>query len=370
HETRQLSAAKQAEATTRIRKIVLNQGDDARALANLVQLTRNLPTLTTSQLYLDLADDYLRLGKYNQAANVLQQHITQYPDQPLSAAALVTLMRLYSSSEVSHTQQSSAGTSDTHQSFLKYANFFGDQTVHKNSALADDPALTFQRSVSTRLTGRAKAAQGRLTQLRHQTDAGIWRTRARAEHWLFGNRQEAPPLSVLVCRHTADRPHLDGALTDSLWLQDAPVQFAYDEEFLYLAVQYDKVAGQLYQADSRPRTYDADLSKHDHVQFRFDLDRDYATSFDLAVDSRGWTTDRCWLDASWNPKWFVATGGDETQWTVEAAIPRTELQGNSRQQAGDAWAICWRRVLPDAVVPAPPAEAGAPGEAFQLLVFE
>ena len=324
----------QAEAIARIRKIVLNQGEDARALANLVQLTRQLPALATSQLYLDLANDYLRVGKYNQAANVLQQHIRQYPDQPSSAVALAKLMHLYSSSEVSHTQQANSASADTHQAFLKYANFFGDQTVQQHPALADHPALTFQRSVATRLTGRAKAAQGRLTQLKRKTDAGIWYLRARAEHWLYGDRSEEPPLPVLICRHTDQRPHLDGELTDALWAQNQPVQFAYDDEFFYLAVFSAKVAEQRYEADLRTRTYDADLSKHDHVQLCVDLDRDYTTSFELAVDHRGWTNDRCWLDASWNPKWFVATGSDETHWIVEAAIRRRERLGQSPGTVG------------------------------------
>ena len=30
--------------------------------------------------------------------------------------------------------------------------------------------------------------------------------------------------------------------------------------------------------------------------------------FELLIDSRGWTADRCWGDAAWNPEWFVAAG--------------------------------------------------------------
>ena len=64
---------------------------------------------------------------------------------------------------------------------------------------------------------------------------------------------------------------------------------------------------------------------HDRVAVRLDVDRDYTTAFELAVDHRGWTHDACWNDATWNPTWFVAAAADESTWTVEAAIPLAEL---------------------------------------------
>ncbi len=371
HQTPLPPSSADAQATERIRKIVLNQGDNARALANLVQLTRELPAPTTSQLYSDLANEYLQQGKYNQAANLLQQLLNQHPDQPIAADALVTLVRLYSSSEVHHTQQASPASTGGHRGFLKYALYTADHSLPKkpglpkNSALPKNPALTFQRAVATRLGGDAKAAQGRLSRLKHSAKAGPWRARALAEPWLQSKRDDESPMPVVVCRQADERPHLDGVLDDSLWQDDKPVQWAYDDQFLYLAIATPKDAGQNYEADPRPRTYDADLTGHDQLRLRLDVDRDYATCFELAVDHRGQTNDRCWLDASWNPKWFVAAGGDDAHWTIEAAIP-WEALSHSPPQAGAAWAVAWDRVLPPvAEAPSPGAETG-----FSLLLFE
>ncbi len=355
----------ETQAIERIRKIVLSQGDDARALANLVQLTRELPAPTTSQIYYDLAKEYLQQGKVNQAANILQQLLNQHPDQPIAADALVTLVRLYSSSEVTHTQQANSASDGGHQGFLKYALYTADHTLPQNPTLRSHPALTFQRAVATRLSGNLKLAQGQLTSLKHNTQAGQWRNRALAEPWLQSKREDASPMPTVVCRSTDQRPHLDGVLDDSLWQADEPVQFSYDDKFLYLAISTPKAAGQNYEADTLPRSYDADLTGHDHLRLRLDLDRDYATCFELAVDHRGQTNDRCWYDASWNPKWFVASGGDDSHWTVEAAIPWEELV-EVPPTAGQAWAVAWDRVG------GPGAEAPSPGVGvdFSLLLFE
>ena len=147
-----------------------------------------------------------------------------------------------------------------------------------------------------------------------------------------------------------------------------PAQFAYDNEFLYLAFANAKADSVVYVGDPQPRTYDADLSQHDHLRIRLDLDRDYATYYELAVDHRGWTADRCWLDASWNLKWFVAAGGDDAHWTVEAAIPWKSLTTNP-PTSGDAWAIAWERVLPKSAT-SPAAETPPSVVNFHLLLFQ
>ena len=64
--------------------------------------------------------------------------------------------------------------------------------------------------------------------------------------------------------------------------------------------------GNRIRVERSPRQRDADLSAHDRVTLRLDVDRDYTTAFELVVDHRGWTHDACWNDATWNPKWFVA----------------------------------------------------------------
>ncbi len=356
----------ETQALDRIRKIVLNQGDDSRALANLVQLSRDLPGATASQLYFDLAHDYLRGAKYNQAASVLQQLMNQHPNQPITAEATLTLSQLYTSSEVHHTQPRKSTSTVEHalQSFSKYAQYTTNSAVQQNAELNNHTALTFQRAVAARHSGSSKAALGRLTKLKHAAEAEPWRSRARAEQWLATNREDEPPLPIVACRSAAERPHLDGVLDESLWQADHPVQLAHDEEFLYLAVTYPKVEGLSYQPDPRPRTHDADLSAFDHVRLRLDADRDYATCYEFAVDSRGWTAERCWHDKRWNPQWFVAANTTDTHWSLEAAIPQTHLTASPLQRSGATWAIAWQRIVPGYEVEQSSADD------FQLLIFE
>jgi hypothetical protein len=122
-------------------------------------------------------------------------------------------------------------------------------------------------------------------------------------------------------------------------------------------------------ADPRPR--DADLSQHDRLELLVDLDRDYATYYHLAVDDRGWTADSCWGDNTWNPQWFVATACDERAWTIEAAIPLTELTGTP-PSPGVTWAINVQRTVPGVGFQAwsLPASTAIQSEGFGYLLFE
>jgi hypothetical protein len=153
---------------------------------------------------------------------------------------------------------------------------------------------------------------------------------------------------------------------------------AYDEQHLYLAVVSPRTTDSDDPADDRPRPHDGDLSRHDRVMLVLDADRDFATGWELTVDSRGWTGDRCWGDAAWNPQWFVAAGSPaddrasrDTAWSVEAAIPWRELAIRA-PRAGEAWACAAEREAPE--VPRQswlgPADKPRGPEHFGLLVFE
>jgi hypothetical protein len=122
-----------------------------------------------------------------------------------------------------------------------------------------------------------------------------------------------------------------------------------------------------------PRPRDGDVERHDHVRLVIDVDRDYASWFELLVDSRGWTADRCWGDAAWNPPWYVARGESAhgAGWTIEAAVPIVELAAET-PAAGAVWACSVRRVTPTANgQQSTTDEADGPGpEAYSLLQFE
>src|SRR6185503_19280261 len=123
------------------------------------------------------------------------------------------------------------------------------------------------------------------------------------------------------------------------------VRITRDSEFLYVAIRCLKAPNVDYKPDDSPRPRDADLSRHDRVSLRFDIDRDYTTSFDLTVDSRGLTHDACWGDPTWNPTWYVAAANDENSWTIEAAIPIAVLS-EKPPAPRDVWALAIRRTIP------------------------
>ena len=356
----------------RIRQIVLHQGEDPRALANLIQLSRDLNPTSAATLYLDLADHYLEQALYNQAGNLLHQLVNQYPTEDVAAKGLLKLVQLYSSSEVNHVQRAKTSSIDDQQSFCKYALHVANESLLKNPQFKSNPALLFQRAVAARGTGRAQLAKGLLTQLKHSPEAQQWRNYSRVEQWLIDGRKDEAPLPVVACRPTKQRPHLDGELNEPMWQVESGIQLTYDDQFLYLAARYPKQANITYQPNNSPRTHDADLTAHDHVRIRLDLDRDYATCYELAIDHRGQTTDRCWRDTSWNPQWFVAAAEDSTHWAVEAAIAWDQLTVDS-PQAGYAWVISIERVLPgvqETSVNSVPAATGSAVGNFSLLIFE
>ena len=103
---------------------------------------------------------------------------------------------------------------------------------------------------------------------------------------------------------------------------------------------------------------------------RFDVDRDYQTSFELVVGDRGWTSDACWGDASWNPDWFVAATSDDTSWTVEAAIPLAELTSQP-PTAKHVWGLSVRRIIPRVGYETwTGAAASDSPDQFGLLIFD
>ena len=130
---------------------------------------------------------------------------------------------------------------------------------------------------------------------------------------------------------------------DSRW--GAVAMLAYDDEFLYIGVSCSRAESFRYDSSDRPRPRDSDLSDHDRVELLLDVDRDFATYYRLTIDHRGWTGESCWHDATWNPTWFVATGGDDETWTAEAAIPLSQLAGQM-PEAGTSWAVGVQRIVP------------------------
>ncbi len=171
-----------------------------------------------------------------------------------------------------------------------------------------------------------------------------------------------PALPVHLIPEASERPVLDGVLGDACWAtapeilltegsggaagaEDSLLMFSWDADFVYLAGRLPSVEGNGPLKEAFDRSHDeADLTQ-DHIEFAFDVDRDYSTAWHYTIDSSGRTADRCWKLTRWNPEWFVATHRNETGWQFEAAISVEDLQ-DEPLRAGTLWAINMRRRVP------------------------
>jgi len=418
----------QAGEVAMIRQLARQRGGQPAALAQIIQLSREFEDADAAEIIDELAAAHFRAGNLNLAAESRTFLTERFPSQPIGRRAALWLVRLYASSEVAHAHRAeSQGAKDLRRQLVPevaaamktapgtidpqskaaapqlptqddplatYALHLATQSMSRDAALADDPALAFQRAAAARRAGQDQLSQAFLSPLRHRRADDPWGQCARAEEWLQESQQDAPPKPTIPFTAAAQPPHLDGVLNDPCWqtkqasraeLVEAPgpqsssptqpnIHWAHDATHLYLAIQCQKAAGVDYPHDNRPRPRDGNVESHDHVRLLLDLDRDYASWFELVVDSRGWTADACWGDPAWNPAWYVARGEstDGAAWIIEAAIPLVELT-TTPPTAGAAWACTVQR-LPPTIGQTEPTGSTAhpePGPAeFSLLLFQ
>jgi hypothetical protein len=394
-----------------VRQLARQRGGQPAALAQIIQLARGFDDSDAARAIDELASAHARAGQLELAAEARQALVERFPGESAAYDALLWLVRIYSSGEVAHWRRdpsaalanikrqlspkmaaglkeaavdAESGTQGTtpavkQDALALYALHLGSQAVARQAALADDPALCFARSVAARKAGQEQTTAALLSPLKRRRAADPWGDCARAEAWLLEGKHDATPKRTVSCVAATARPHLDGVLDEAFWqrtatevpsspneVDAAAVRFAYDGEFFYLAIECRKAPDVQYPQDDRPRPHDGDVEAHDHVRLRLDVDRDFASCYELLVDSRGWTADRCWGDAAWNPQWFVAASetANGRAWIIEATIAWSELTSDA-PKSGQAWACAIDRRLP-----APrDAESQAP-ESFALLLFE
>ncbi len=262
---------------------------------------------------------------------------------------------------------------------------FGKRLARLGSVHFTDPSIQFCLQASRRQLGEFGEVQKWFTKFKEHFPRGPWADAAAAELWLTQGGP-TPPKILGVCRFTEQKPFLDGVLDDPCWqgvkplvpvnavgdtVKEYPTEalFAYDQEFLYLALRCKHPVGKKVDPVQR-RQRDADLRPFDRVSILLDLDRDYATYFHLQVDQRGCVREDCWGDPGWNPRWFVAVKSTGDGWTVEAALPLGELTGNRLTQA-TAWACNIVRILPGRGVQgwSLPADVEPRPEGLGLLLF-
>jgi hypothetical protein len=378
-----------AQRRHHLRELLKRTEGNAAWVGQVMNLTEGLSAAAGGELLYQLAEGYRAAGRLDLAADTYYLLARRWPDHPLSDRAVVWLVQFYASGEAAcrlagprpeDVRQTTTTSPDENESVehvggtsvldparpavglsrddrLRRAVQLGEYLEAARPELFTEPAVRFPIVAAQRQLGFANPASRYFLTLRQLPADDLWRRSAETEEWL-ANPKELPPTKLFgACRTVDKRPHLDGKLDEPFWeaadglkLKDTQnalgtARLAYDQQFLYLALECPKATGLDYTTDDQSRSRDADLSQNDRVTMRFDIDRDYTTHFELVVDHRGWTHDACWGDASWNPTWYVASASDDVSWTVEAAIPLANLTSDP-PATRHVWAVSIRRDIP------------------------
>ncbi len=417
----------------------IDRGDPSSAtwLSQIDSLTQGLSNQHVAELLWQLGQRYQRAGSGQSAAEAMELLVQRYSQEPLADAAAIWLVQYYASSEIAwrnrkeskYAVQLVSATSQredpagpnvpTTDEAGAPLEIIDRSQVSSLAGYAHTQAASPEMSPAHR-AGRAIAAGKSIERqrpllfargevqfplfaaARHAMTTGAkptlptirerhWVSAAAAEQWLVDSKGDSPR-PVLAVVTALEKPTLDGRLDEPLWEVAKPVTLsgvavdgeelpaaavlARDAEFLYVAVTCKKVAGIDYAKDNSTRPHDTDLAARDHVRLCLDVDRDYATWWELAFDHRGFPSASiggaaCGSDPTWNPQWFLAAGGDDEWWTVEAAIPLTEL-GPQPPEVRDVWAAQLQRFVPKLGVSSfsQPAAVAPRPEGFGLMVFE
>ncbi len=399
----------------------------ARLIAQIGDLTTGLDESSAGDLLFQLGQHYHAVGQREIAAEAFDALVNKYPTHALAPAALAWQLNYWSSSEVAwqQKQKNRAGGAQTvtqvanteltpplgqvlpasgnttelllrrQQATLQSTPGEPDRTERAlaaarrieqfSPALFVEPSVQFPLSVVWRQRGVPKSAEKFYLNFSRSRPHDTWWSCAAGEQWLNDPKSE-PPKPVWRALRSGAKPRLDGRIDEPIWQGDgielrsvqrddsswpAKMWLAYDEAFLYVAVSCRRPAGAVAPPTKQPRPRDPDLSAQDRVELLLDLDRDWSTYYRLAIDQRGWATDDCWGDKSWNPQWFVAVDRDEESWTAEAAIPLDELTSEP-PKSRHAWAIGIQRINPGVGFQSwtqPASTTGAP-EGFGYLIFD
>lgn len=264
--------------------------------------------------------------------------------------------------------------------------------------LADQPQVQFPLAAMLRQRGSSDLSSAIYRRFEQSIAATPWRRVARRELWLQQPIGEQPE-EWFRSQFTPTKPHLDGDLSDGCWqnakhleLQEADADsqlqveralaenesdldssskspapkkssvvvtngtdvvpanafamVSHDDRYFYFAASLPRHPDASKAEPVRDgRTHDADLANFDRVRLQIDVDRDYSISDLFEIDQRGYTRESCGGDQRWNPKWYVVTDSNADCWTIEAAIPLSELAPPELRR-GATWTIGIVRTLP------------------------
>jgi len=394
-------------------------GSPEQLLAQTNELTRDLDDSSAAEILYQLADRYYRTGCWPLAAETFQRLAERFPEHPLAPLAMRWLVQYHAGEEAAWRTDRDKSQ---HEKRYQQALTLGKDIERTRPDWFAEPAFRFPLAAACRNLGQPRQAERFYMLQSRGAERDAWWACAQAELRL-ADPKGRPAKAMLSCVRAEQKPRLDGKLDDPVWQLAKPAHLqsgqhddgdwpavamlAYDAEFLYFAAHCrqtgsllkkgtgseptienrakndgSEVPVPLFQraarasgpaapaaAGSRPR--DADLTAHDRIDLLIDLDRDFATYYQMTIDHRGWTSESCWGDKTWDPTWFVAAAQGDRTWTVEAAIPLEQLTGRL-PKPGDVWAIGIQRVAPGAGFQSwtTPAAVVVQPEGFGYMVFE
>lgn len=401
-----------------------------KLVSQLSTLTRGLPPDTAARSVWRLGRSFAESGKWTAAQDTFDWMLEHYAAHPLSAEAARWLAAYSASAEARRRYEAQFATRQGEYQVRPASNNVPDmpppslpQSTDNSTIVADsktpfltaqkrgwhaaalplekrmaafgslylhDPAFQFALQSARRSLGDLPAARTWMKRFVDEMppsspNADPWREAAAAEVWL-SQRIGQPIRPTVPCFRTLQRPTLDGKLEDPCWADVPPTllshavghldgedstqfRWAFDEEFIYIAVECRHAVGrQVAKVERRRR--DETLDPFDRISILIDIDRDYQTYFHLQVDQRGCVRDDCWGDATWNPKWYVAHDSRDDGWTIEVAVPWSELTSET-PGVGTVWACHVTRIIPGRGLQAWswPSDVTPRPEGMGLLIF-
>jgi len=352
-------------------------------LAQLGDLTKGLDQDAIGDALFPLALRFHAAGRSDLALEVLQVMGERVPRHELASAALWLRLLLDSSAELD-ARRPVAGR-DGSATRRKRLDLITEQLRQTAPQLAARSSTRLIVAANDRMADRLREAELQYRSVLALEPETAGRA-AETELILLGNRRTALP-AHMPCRRVTVRPRLDGQLDDESWQGLSPtalrspqyddeawpaeITLAHDDEFLYLTATCVKATKGTYTKSDAARPRDPDLSNNDRLELFIDVDRDYATWYDLTVDHRGWTAESCAGDPTWNPEWYVAAVETSDSWTIEAAIAKRDL-ASVVGQGPPVWAFGVKRIVPGVGLQSwtQPAAAQQQFEALGILTLE
>jgi photosystem II stability/assembly factor-like uncharacterized protein len=406
-----------------------SQHGGAAWLAQLDDLTRGLSPTASGDVLYQLAGRFQQSGRSELAAGVHQALVQRHNEHHLAEASLVWLVQYYASGEAAWRlrrdttvdggtaksqvegddivldgeeppdragprgasfhldRQQLAIDASRPQSRAQQAVRWGKILEGSRPSLYTEPSVRFPLSVAHRKAELPRQAEQWLHQLTGSYRRDAWTGCALAEQWLAQSDGSLPAKPIIRCPAFDKKPKLDGKFNDAIWQAAQPldltsllgddgawpaaVLLAQDGEYLYLAASCGKAPAAEYAKSEGTRHHDADLSGQDRIELLLDIDRDYASYYQLAIDHRGWTRESCLGDPTWNPRAYIFADSDEASWRIEAAIPLDQLappgDGSAR-----TWAVGLQRTVPGVGFQSwtRPAAVRIRPEGFGLLILQ